>query len=217
MAAVLDHVFICTAIGAPAALRLQQFGLTEGSPNRHPGQGTACRRFFVRNAMLELIWVADAMESQSAETRRTRLWDRWSAAGNRASPFGIILRPEADSQAMCPFLSWEYRPETMPGLVLDIAEDTGLEEPMWCYMGSGRPPAPAPEKPIDHPGGFREITSIRVVCPPLPETSLTKTMAGMNVIALETGPKHLLIFEFDGGRQSGETDFRPDLPLVCRY
>jgi hypothetical protein len=33
--------------------------LTEGTPNIHPGQGTANRRFFFRNAMLELLWVND--------------------------------------------------------------------------------------------------------------------------------------------------------------
>jgi hypothetical protein len=27
------------------------------TPNRHRGQGTACRRFFSRNAALELLWV----------------------------------------------------------------------------------------------------------------------------------------------------------------
>src|SRR5450755_422213 len=88
MPAVVDHVFICTTMGAPAADRLRQFGLVEGSPNQHPGQGTACRRFFFRNAMLELLWVAAVAEVQSDQTCRTRLWERWSGA---ASPFGIIL------------------------------------------------------------------------------------------------------------------------------
>ena len=52
-----DHLFICTSVGAPDAERLVAFGLTEGEPNVHPGQGTACRRFFFRNAYLELLWV----------------------------------------------------------------------------------------------------------------------------------------------------------------
>jgi hypothetical protein len=41
-------------------------------------------------------------------------------------------------------------------------------------------------------------------------------MADKRVITLETGVKHLLELQFDGGRQSGQIDFRPDLPLVLR-
>ncbi len=48
----LDHILIFTDIGAPAADRLIELGLTEGAPNMHPGQGTANRRFFFHNAML---------------------------------------------------------------------------------------------------------------------------------------------------------------------
>jgi len=51
----LDHLFVCTAPGAPEAERLVQFGLREGPPNQHPGQGTANRRFTFANAMIELV------------------------------------------------------------------------------------------------------------------------------------------------------------------
>jgi len=50
MAIELDHLFICVSIRAPEADRLAAFGLTEGTPNTHPGQGTACRRFFLGKA-----------------------------------------------------------------------------------------------------------------------------------------------------------------------
>jgi hypothetical protein len=52
MTVALDHLFICTSSGAPEAERLAEFGLIEGTPNCHPGQGTANRRFFFHNAML---------------------------------------------------------------------------------------------------------------------------------------------------------------------
>ena len=51
----LDHIFVWTTCGAPEADCLRDFGLVEGSANRHPGQGTACRRFFFHNAMIELL------------------------------------------------------------------------------------------------------------------------------------------------------------------
>jgi hypothetical protein len=44
-----------TAVGGPEVELFAAFGLTEGAPNTHPGQGTACRRFFFRNAYLELV------------------------------------------------------------------------------------------------------------------------------------------------------------------
>ena len=49
----LDHVLICLSQGAPEAKYLTRFGLIEGTANVHPGQGTANRRFFFKNAMLE--------------------------------------------------------------------------------------------------------------------------------------------------------------------
>ncbi len=42
----LDHFFILTDPGAPQAELLTEIGLVEGTPNDHPGQGTANRRFF---------------------------------------------------------------------------------------------------------------------------------------------------------------------------
>src|SRR5437667_11016558 len=89
----IDHLFICTCIGACEAERLLAFGLTEGTPNVHPGQGTANRRFFFRNAFLELLWVQDSSTAQSAAIRPTHLWEHWSGRRSSACPFGFIFRP----------------------------------------------------------------------------------------------------------------------------
>ena len=220
MSAVVDHVFICTAVGAPGAERLRQFGLVEGSLNQHPGQGTACRRFFFQNAMLELIWVRDAVEAQSDQTRRTMLWERWSGTGRVTSPFGIILRPPPETQESRPFPSWQYRSASMPDLKLHIADVIGPEEPMWCYMETGRAPKDAPperRQPLEHPSGFREITGVCIVSPSLQETSVTHAMARAGVISSKIGPEHLLELEFDGGGQEKRMDFRPDLPLAFSW
>jgi hypothetical protein len=224
MPAVVDHVFICTEIGAPGADRLRQFGLVEGSPNQHPGQGTACRRFFFQNAMLELLWVEDAAEARSEQTRRTKLWERWSEARSKVeratSPFGIVLRPAPGTREACPFPSWEYRPASMPDLELHVAEDTGPEEPMWCYMEAGRSPAEAPadrRQPLDHPSGLREVSGVGIVGPRLKETSVTAAMARIGVIGWNAGREHLLEVSFDGALQANRMDFRPDLPLVFHW
>lgn len=163
--------------------------------------------------MLELLWVEDVAEAQSVQTRRTQLWERWSGAGRSASPFGIILRPALGTSQACPFPSWEYRPASMPDLALHVATGTELDEPMWCYLESGRPPSQA----LGHPCGFREITSIRIVSPPLNEASLSVAMARDKVIGWDAGPEHLLELTFDGNAPANGWDFRPDLPLVFRW
>src|SRR5262245_10787585 len=109
MAVELDHVFLLTSTGAPEADRLVELGLTEGYPNRHPGQGTACRRFFFANAFLEVLWVEDAEEARGAVAHPLRLWERWSGRGAAASPFGVCLRPATPGSGEPPFPTWEYR------------------------------------------------------------------------------------------------------------
>jgi len=121
---MVDHIFICTAPGAPAAARLIDLGLQEGSSNR---------RFFFRNAMLELIWVENPAEAQSEPARPLRLWERWS--GDRASP-------------VPPFPTWEYRPATTPDLLLHIASGTGMTEPFWAFMPAGRRLDFSPDLPL---------------------------------------------------------------------
>ena len=93
--AELDHIFVCTSDDADHAARLVNFGLTEGTPNVHPGQGTACRRFFLANTYIELVWINDPTEAQSEAVRQTHLWERWIGRANDACPFGMALRPTA--------------------------------------------------------------------------------------------------------------------------
>jgi hypothetical protein len=133
------------------------------------------------------------MAAQSEQTRRTKLFERWSAAGRGASPFGIILRSESWPPAAGPFQSWEYHPETMPDLVLQIAESAGLEDPMWCYTARGHAPAEASlerRQPLEHPAPLREVTGVHIVCPPLAATSVTRKMADQEVITLEIARLH---------------------------
>jgi hypothetical protein len=174
---------------------------------------------FFSNATLELLWLENEEEARSEQTRATKLWERFSAAGLTASPFGIILRPAPGSEPACPWRSWNYRPQAMPGLELEIAADTESEEPMWCYMKSGRAPAEWPRErlqPLDHPVGFREITGVVISCPCAKEGSVTAAMASTGVIALHTGMGHLLELQFDGERRGTTLDFRPALPLIFR-
>lgn len=88
----VDHIFICVQSGAPEAETLKKFGLTEGSSNKHPGQGTENRRFFFKNSFIELIFLNNPEEASSDLTKPTLLFERLSAQDNIASPFGICFR-----------------------------------------------------------------------------------------------------------------------------
>lgn len=200
-----------------------QYGFhARSDPSRHRSRvrlhrsGRACRRFFFSNAMLELLWLEDEAQARSDQTRATRLWERLSSD---VSPFGIILRPAPGSDPACPWMSWSCRPQEMPGLELEIAADTELEEPMWCYLKRGRAPAEWPaerRQPLDHPAGFREITRVLIGCRSVREGSVTSIMAQSGVVAVQTGREHSLELEFDGGSKGTTLDFRPTLPLILR-
>ncbi len=211
----LDHVFVCASPNAPEAEQLVRFGLHEGPPNKHPGQGTSCRRFSFVNAMIELIWVSDPRETQSEATRRTLLWDRWSAREGVASPFGVCVRPVNPQSAKFPFPAWEYRPAYLPDpLVMHIAE-SGVEEPMWIYLGFLRR-ADREQWFTEHPAGVREITGLSLTTPLLLRSIASQKMVENEILSSREGTKSLLEIEFDDKRRNQVADFRPHLPIVFR-
>src|SRR5258706_2610515 len=136
MAMELDHIVVCASVDAPEAARLIDFGLTEGSANIHPGQGTANRRFFFSNAMIELLWVHNQSEAQSPATRPTHLWERWVGRTTGACPFGFCFRPKPSHDGKLPFPAWEYRPNYLPApLCMHIGTNSEtLSEPMLVYL-----------------------------------------------------------------------------------
>jgi hypothetical protein len=215
----LDHLFVWTDPGGPEAARLLAFGLTEGQPNAHPGQGTACRRFFFRNAYLELVWVHDPSEAQNEPTAPTRIWSRWAGRRTGASPFGIGLRPTHPGAVEVPFPAWDYRPAYLPApLAIQLAHDVPLAEPLWFHLGFGRrpdDPGRLNRQPLEHVAAFGEITGVRLSGPGLGHPS----EAGLSVarsapVELADTPEHMAEVTFDGGGQGRFEDFRPALPLV---
>src|SRR5262245_8840884 len=207
----LDHLFLWASVGGPEADRLVAFGLTEGEPNTHPGQGTACRRFFFRNAFLEVVWV----EAQAEGILATGLWPR----GSGTSPFGLCLRPVRPGCGEVPFPAWEYRPPYLPApLVVHVGQGVPESEPWWFYLSFGRRPDdaswPRPQ-PLDHPAGLGEITAVRLSGPGLANPSeVARAVARSWAVSLAEAPESLAEVTFDGGQQGGKVDFRPWLPLA---
>ena len=213
----LDHLFICTDPGAEAAAdALVRFGLREGPPNSHPGQGTANRRFAFFNAMLELFWVCDEAEAQSESTRPTKLWERWSRRQSGASPFGICLRPVDSADIEPPFAAWQYQPSYLQSpLVMHIGK-AGVEEPMWVFLGFMRR-AFREQHFAEHPVGVREITGVTLTTPVPLRSASSRVILSNQILSVRDGAACLLELEFDGNRRNEIADFRPHLPLAFRF
>lgn len=223
MAFELDHLFICTDIGAYEAERLVSFGLVEGTSNTHPGQGTTNRRFFFHNAMLELLWVHAPEEARSELIRPTRLWERWMHRSDSACPFGICLRPRIGSSDTVAFSSWAYHPPYLPKtLSIEVGKNSDvLTEPMLFQTPFGqRPDRYSVEKsqPLDHDIGLREITRVELVSPAASNLSLElQAVIDTNQIKLRLGGDYCMELGFDGELHEQQVDFRPGLPLVISW
>ena len=212
----IDHIFVLTDTDAPSAGALLRLGLTEGPPNRHPGKGTANRRFFFDNAMLELLWVENVDEASNPATRPLRLADRWIERSTTASPFGICLRSSDADTVLPPFGSYEYRPSFFPaGLVALICQGTSLAEPLWFFIARSRLPHALPShrgSASRHRIGVESITEVTITLPGTP-SSVTNAAAAACGVGVRMGAEHRLRIVFDGGRKGCTHDFDCELPM----
>ena len=162
MSIALDHVFICCDEGGPEAEALLGIGLSEGSRNVHPGQGTANRRFFFHGGFIKLLWVSNPEEAQSALTAPTKLWPRWAARKQGACPFGIAFSPGGADVPEPPFSAWAYRPIYLPPTKsILFAEHTTLHEPELFYMAWPNPQASVASQPKEHANGLLGVIGDR--------------------------------------------------------
>jgi len=215
-----DHLFICTSAKANEATLLTEFGLTEGAGNRHPGQGTANRRFFFENSFIELLYVVDHEELHSELTKPTQLHQRFQPASESVSPFGVCFRPTGN-KTDAPLSGWSYKPVYLPDELDITVGESPVNEPMWFYLPFGsRPDSQSTDhrQPAVHRCGFKEITSIRISVP-VPSPMSAPAVAANHVPGVEvcSGDSHLLEAGFDSQVNGKVKDFRPALPLVFRW
>jgi len=158
----VDHVFVTASKGAPEAAELVSAGFAEGPANEHPGQGTACRRFFFENAYLELIWLESATEASSQVVARTGLRER-AAAESGVSHVGICFRARDPSQRP-PVETWPYSPPCLPeGMAIPIgANSSELNEPLLFFLPLG---VEARKPEGCHPNGTRRISRVQLTLP----------------------------------------------------
>jgi hypothetical protein len=215
----LDHVFILCDRGAPGAEALRRLGVREGSGNTHPGQGTACRRFFFANAYLELLWVEDEAEASSEPAKRTRLLDRWALRRAGACPFGVITRPTLDElDGPAPFPTRRYTPSYLPeGMAIEIAEGTLLSEPEIFYVDFRGNRTGVGREPLDHAIPGRALHRIGIGGPVPHELSVpSRALADAGVASFEQAPDYTLTLDFRSAPDA-IADLRPELPLVLRW
>jgi hypothetical protein len=220
----LDHIFICSSADGVEAAALTTLGLTEGTGNEHPGQGTACRRFFFRNAYLELLWVSDSSEAQSKRSSPMHLWERWKGRGGQTCPFGLGFRPGSDHDTAPPFATWEYQPAYLPNpLSLGVGRNSEvLTEPMLIYLpfARRRPDDERQNKrqPLEHTAGFRQICDVELLTPNAHTlSSELQAVRDNRLLRVSEGVEYLLAITFDRQTKGQHTDLRPSLPLVFKW
>lgn len=211
----VDHVFLAVSRGGLEVEPLVEAGFTEGPPNVHYGQGTACRRFFFDNAYLEFVWLENRAEASSSVVSRTGLGARLGE-GFGLSRIGICVRLSPDLSDP-PVSTWAYRPPYLPsGLAIPMAANsTNLEEPLLFFLPTGI--ARALTTP-PHQNGARAISRIRVALPamskPSPELDW---LVGSGLAAFDSAPAESLRVEFDGGPQDRSLTLDTPTPLVVNW
>ena len=194
-----------------------RLGFVEGSGNTHPGQGTANRRFFFENFMLELLWVTNPAEAQSDKTRRTRLWERCERQDDAVSPFGIIFRPSGAARRAAPFPTWAYAPDYLPpGLALQIADGVSLYEPELFYLPFMNRARQQGSEPLLHAVPIRRIRAVSVGVTRFAELSeASRSAMSHGLLSYFEAPQPLMEISFEGVA-GVNFDLRPELPLLFR-
>lgn len=217
MALYVDHVFITCDFGAPEAEALVSRGFAEGSANVHKGQGTANRRFFFANCMLELLWVADPTEAAGDAVRGTRLWERWSRRATGASRFGIVYGGVPAQGSSPPFTTESYRPSYLPAsMTIEIVQGMSLEEPALFWIPSlGEGPVKRPE-PMNHKVPVQNISGVAIGLAQMGTLShAARRVRDAALLELFEATSPVLELRFRS-EQEMSIDCRPDLPLVFR-
>jgi hypothetical protein len=209
----LHHCFVLTAPKAPQADLLLDLGLNEGSSNIHPGQGTANRRFFFSNTMIEFLYVRDANEASNGRGSRLQLLDRSTEA--KASPFGLVVSTAGECEEE-PFPGWRYCPDYLPnGQCFHVGENSSLlEEPLCICM----PPGFHWVETRPQSGNLlMTLTELRVSVPVTHPSQTLRALSDCECVSLCLNEPHRLELIFNEGEKGQFKDMNPQLPIIVRW
>jgi hypothetical protein len=211
----LDHIFLAVSKGGPEVEQLLAVGFLEGASNTHPGQGTACRRFFFENGYLELVWLEDFDEAASRLVAPTGLAARVGSEPG-ASGLGICIRPKDGALNDLPLRTWPYQaPYLPPGVAIPMAANSSLHhEPLLFFL----PGIPQQRAFHRHANESRKITEVSVTlnveqgCSPELEW-----LAESGCIRTAAGNRESVLMELDHGVQGRLLAVQTRTPLMVKW
>ena len=192
---------------------LERAGLAVGRRTRHTGFGTANSCFFFKNAMLELIWIAEESEARSTAIQPLGLWERsrWRETGT--NPFGASVRVTADEE--WPFPNWPLDVEFLPvDAPLAMASNSGVVmEPLLFGLPCRHAPA---DLDVSHSLQDKVVTAVEITVRDLAPASILQDLA-IGEVRFAGGDENLMRISIEAGAQGQELDCRPDLPIVMSW
>lgn len=212
----IDHIVICIEAPELMAQILKDFGLTEGEPNSHIGQGTANKRFFFDDFFIELLYINDEDALKSAATAPTQLYERFTNETGDASPFGVIFRPGNNKFSPQNHASTAYNPRYLPPSLTMTIFEVPTTDPLYLYYDFLTPASRANYITTRHEIGFKAATSIKIFQPDI-ASKLQQDIQANDIITFENNDTHLLEITFDDGLSQDTHDFRPELPLIFKW
>jgi hypothetical protein len=213
----LDHVIVFTVPGAPVVDRLVEAGFAAGTPNNHPGQGTANRRVFFANAFLEFLFPTDREALASDLVAPTGLLPRFGDG----CPLGAVLRTVHGQSP--PFPTWDFRPPYLPdGVSIAMAASSNVSaEPLIAIIPFGRRPDGLPSEraqSLDHPAGPRSIRSARLAGPwPEPVSAALTALGAVPGVTVARQPDYDVRVFLEPGEGGHTLDLRPDAPILMSW
>lgn len=214
----LDHIFIFTPKPGNEADCLVESGLVEGPGNKHPGQGTANRRFFFKNCYLEILWVENEEELMSEQVAPSMLWQRSGTNIKKASPFGLCLSNTIDTNPVFKN-AIKYNPPYFSGdMTIDVIANINAPGYPWVFrlppeIYSNTKPK-KPKYPINDLFVSRVIFAFPAKNKPDPGMEF---LGKERWIAFEQGPDFHLTMEFDNGKQGEKVNLMGTLPLSLHF
>lgn len=224
----LDHIFIFTNEHEKLTDSLKMLGLSEGTPNVHSGQGTACNRFFFQNSYIELVWVRNEVEIKSGAISKARLWERSQYHLTNYCPFGLCIRDRDKTSNAITLIfeeGWRYYSAFLPlGQFANIASNENFSaEPMLFEMPfftvAPKDYACEKQQPLRHKIGFKEITKISLTLPSNsgPLSPDMKKVLEHGFVKIIDGKDFWVDIEFDNGIKEKFQDFYPLAPLTLKW